>query len=55
MPATYRYTAVAELYCLSQGNDPSTDFRGAGYLALDNLIYFAENHQKEFHDLMTKV
>jgi len=37
-----------------QGNDPSTDFRGAGYLALDNLIYFAEHHHKEFCDLMKK-
>jgi len=38
-----------------QGNDPSTDFRGAGYLALENLINFAETHPAVFKDLMKKV
>eukprot|EP00193_Tetraselmis_chui_P013815 CAMPEP_0177773060 /NCGR_PEP_ID=MMETSP0491_2-20121128/12613_1 /TAXON_ID=63592 /ORGANISM="Tetraselmis chuii, Strain PLY429" /LENGTH=296 /DNA_ID=CAMNT_0019291029 /DNA_START=113 /DNA_END=1003 /DNA_ORIENTATION=- len=38
-----------------QGSDPSTDFRGAGYLALENLIYFAETYPSTFHDLMRKV
>eukprot|EP00118_Oscarella_pearsei_P008424 m.43306 g.43306 ORF g.43306 m.43306 type:complete len:154 (+) comp33425_c0_seq11:496-957(+) len=27
-----------------QGNNPATDFRGMGILALENLLYFAEEH-----------
>jgi len=27
-----------------QGEDPATDFRGAGYLGLENLIYFTEKY-----------
>jgi len=30
-----------------QGEDPATDFRGAGMLGLDNLIYFVENHPQK--------
>uniref|UniRef100_A0A175YGC9 ELMO domain-containing protein n=1 Tax=Daucus carota subsp. sativus TaxID=79200 RepID=A0A175YGC9_DAUCS len=26
-----------------QGKDPSTDFRGGGYISLENLLYFAKN------------
>lgn len=26
-----------------QGKDPSTDFRGGGYISLENLLYFARN------------
>ncbi|KAF3667713.1 hypothetical protein FXO37_09893 [Capsicum annuum] len=26
-----------------QGKDPSTDFRGAGFISLENLLYFARN------------
>ncbi|CAG8821050.1 76_t:CDS:2, partial [Dentiscutata erythropus] len=29
-----------------QGKDPSTDFRGMGMLALDDLVYYAKNHPK---------
>ncbi|KAA8535028.1 hypothetical protein F0562_030031 [Nyssa sinensis] len=25
-----------------QGSDPSTDFRGGGYISLENLIFFAK-------------
>ncbi|KAH7434444.1 hypothetical protein KP509_06G018100 [Ceratopteris richardii] len=28
-----------------QGNDPSTDFRGGGYISLENLLFFAKNFQ----------
>ncbi|THG05782.1 hypothetical protein TEA_007630 [Camellia sinensis var. sinensis] len=27
-----------------QGSDPSTDFRGGGYISLENLIYFAKTY-----------
>jgi len=30
-----------------QGNDPSTDFRGGGYLALKNLIYISDVYSEE--------
>ncbi|KAG1338251.1 ELMO domain-containing protein A [Cocos nucifera] len=37
-----------------QGSDPSTDFRGGGFISLENLIYFAENYQDSFHRLLHK-
>uniref|UniRef100_A0A8R7PTM6 ELMO domain-containing protein n=1 Tax=Triticum urartu TaxID=4572 RepID=A0A8R7PTM6_TRIUA len=27
-----------------QGKDPSTDFRGGGFISLENLLYFAKNY-----------
>jgi hypothetical protein len=30
-----------------QGDDPGTDFRGAGLLGLENLIYYVENYPTE--------
>ncbi|KAG6398721.1 hypothetical protein SASPL_140190 [Salvia splendens] len=33
-----------------QGNDPSTDFRGAGFISLENLLFFA----KTFSSLLRK-
>jgi len=38
-----------------QGNDPSTDFRGAGYMALENLLYLGDKHPSLFKDLLDKV
>lgn len=37
-----------------QGNDPSTDFRGGGYVSLENLLFFAKNYPKTFHQLLCK-
>ncbi|KAI3689529.1 hypothetical protein L2E82_47489 [Cichorium intybus] len=37
-----------------QGKDLSTDFRGGGFISLDNLLYFARNFQKSFQDLLRK-
>ncbi|KAK9051494.1 hypothetical protein SSX86_028121 [Deinandra increscens subsp. villosa] len=37
-----------------QGKDPSTDFRGGGFISLENLLYFARNFQKSFQVLLTK-
>ncbi|XP_051146726.1 uncharacterized protein LOC127262165 isoform X3 [Andrographis paniculata] len=37
-----------------QGKDPSTDFRGGGFISLENLLYFAKNFPKSFHDLLRK-
>ncbi|KAK6942101.1 ELMO domain [Dillenia turbinata] len=37
-----------------QGSDPSTDFRGGGYISLENLIYFAENYPDSFQSLLHK-
>ncbi|KAK9684165.1 hypothetical protein RND81_10G190900 [Saponaria officinalis] len=38
-----------------QGTDPSTDFRGGGYISLENLIYFAEKYPESFQSLLHKV
>ncbi|KAL6644989.1 hypothetical protein ACP70R_016597 [Stipagrostis hirtigluma subsp. patula] len=38
-----------------QGNDPSTDFRGGGYISLENLIFFARNYPNSFQMLLNKV
>ncbi|AQK45252.1 ELMO/CED-12 family protein [Zea mays] len=27
-----------------QGKDPSTDFRGGGFISLENLLYFSRNY-----------
>ncbi|KAI7745689.1 hypothetical protein M8C21_019387 [Ambrosia artemisiifolia] len=37
-----------------QGKDPSTDFRGGGYISLENLLYFARNFPESFQDLLRK-
>lgn len=37
-----------------QGKDPSTDFRGGGFIALENLLFFSRTFPKSFHDLLWK-
>ncbi|CAN1765481.1 ELMO domain-containing protein A [Linum perenne] len=37
-----------------QGCDPSTDFRGGGYISLENLIYFARTYPNSFQSLLHK-
>lgn len=37
-----------------QGTDPSTDFRGGGFISLENLIYFAEKYPESFQCLLHK-
>ncbi|KAK1279292.1 hypothetical protein QJS04_geneDACA015107 [Acorus gramineus] len=37
-----------------QGADPSTDFRGGGFISLENLIYFAKNYPESFQRLLHK-
>ncbi|KAL0289838.1 UNVERIFIED_CONTAM: ELMO domain-containing protein A [Sesamum calycinum] len=37
-----------------QGKDPSTDFRGGGFISLENLLYFARNFPKSFQELLWK-
>ncbi|KXZ44016.1 hypothetical protein GPECTOR_75g740 [Gonium pectorale] len=37
-----------------QGEDPGTDFRGAGRYGLENLIYLAEEHPEVFRRLLHK-
>ncbi|GAQ80122.1 ELMO/CED-12 domain-containing protein [Klebsormidium nitens] len=37
-----------------QGTDPSTDFRGGGFISLENLLYFAEKHPRDFQRLLKK-
>ncbi|KAM0052440.1 putative ELMO domain-containing protein [Helianthus debilis subsp. tardiflorus] len=37
-----------------QGKDPSTDFRGGGFISLENLLYLARNFPKSFQDLLKK-
>ncbi|KAF3322602.1 ELMO domain-containing protein A [Carex littledalei] len=37
-----------------QGTDPSTDFRGGGFISLENLIYFAQNYPESFQKLLLK-
>ncbi|KAL9245238.1 hypothetical protein vseg_018913 [Gypsophila vaccaria] len=37
-----------------QGKDPSTDFRGGGYISLENLLYFARHFPKSFQELLRK-
>ncbi|KAL5719501.1 hypothetical protein ACHQM5_012267 [Ranunculus cassubicifolius] len=37
-----------------QGTDPSTDFRGGGYVSLENLIFFAKTYPDSFQTLLHK-
>jgi hypothetical protein len=37
-----------------QGKDPSTDFRGGGFISLENLLYFARHFPKSFQNLLRK-
>ncbi|KAG2573731.1 ELMO domain-containing protein A-like isoform X2 [Panicum virgatum] len=37
-----------------QGKDPSTDFRGGGFISLENLLYFSKNFPKSFQELLRK-
>ncbi|KAM2156760.1 hypothetical protein ACFX1R_042410 [Malus domestica] len=37
-----------------QGKDPSTDFRGGGFISLENLLFFARSFPKSFQDLLRK-
>ncbi|CAN6443142.1 unnamed protein product [Victoria cruziana] len=37
-----------------QGCDPSTDFRGGGYISLENLIFFAKKYPEPFQNLLHK-
>lgn len=37
-----------------QGRDPSTDFRGAGFISLENLLFFAKTFPMSFQRLMKK-
>ncbi|KAJ3671884.1 hypothetical protein LUZ60_007963 [Juncus effusus] len=37
-----------------QGRDPSTDFRGAGFISLENLLFFAKTFSISFQKLLNK-
>ncbi|KAK9043596.1 hypothetical protein V6N11_071932 [Hibiscus sabdariffa] len=37
-----------------QGTDPSTDFRGGGFITLENLIFFAKTYPESFQSLLHK-
>ncbi|XP_024385248.1 uncharacterized protein [Physcomitrium patens] len=37
-----------------QGNDPSTDFRGGGFISLENLLFFARRFPAVFQRLLHK-
>ncbi|PON80647.1 ELMO domain containing protein [Parasponia andersonii] len=37
-----------------QGSDPSTDFRGGGFISLENLIFFAQKYPESFQRLLHK-
>ncbi|GMY19997.1 ELMO domain-containing protein B [Fagus crenata] len=37
-----------------QGSDPSTDFRGGGFISLENLIFFAQRYPESFQRLLHK-
>nr|XP_009419377.1 PREDICTED: ELMO domain-containing protein A isoform X2 [Musa acuminata subsp. malaccensis] len=37
-----------------QGRDPSTDFRGAGFISLENLLFFAKTFSNSFQRLLNK-
>lgn len=37
-----------------QGPDPSTDFRGGGFISLENLIFFAKKYPDSFQRLLHK-
>nr|GEX17341.1 hypothetical protein [Tanacetum cinerariifolium] len=37
-----------------QGIDPSTDFRGGGFISLENLMFFAQTYPEAFQNLLNK-
>ncbi|KAF5441819.1 hypothetical protein F2P56_037235 [Juglans regia] len=37
-----------------QGPNPSTDFRGCGFISLENLLFFARTYPESFHRLLFK-
>ncbi|XP_010415316.1 PREDICTED: ELMO domain-containing protein A-like isoform X3 [Camelina sativa] len=37
-----------------QGKDPSTDFRGAGFISLENLLFFAKTFSTSYQRLLKK-
>lgn len=37
-----------------QGRDPSTDFRGAGFISLENLLFFAKTFSTSYQHLVKK-
>lgn len=37
-----------------QGVNPSTDFRGCGFISLENLLFFAKTYPASFHRLLYK-
>ncbi|KAK9131693.1 hypothetical protein Scep_011221 [Stephania cephalantha] len=37
-----------------QGPNPSTDFRGCGFVSLENLLFFARTYPSSFHRLLFK-
>ncbi|CAN0896140.1 ELMO domain-containing protein A [Linum grandiflorum] len=37
-----------------QGKDPSTDFRGAGFISLENLLFFSKTFTTSFQALLKK-
>ncbi|CAI9089462.1 OLC1v1024044C3 [Oldenlandia corymbosa var. corymbosa] len=37
-----------------QGSNPATDFRGCGFISLENLIFFGRNYPASFHRLLFK-
>ncbi|XP_021717303.1 ELMO domain-containing protein A isoform X2 [Chenopodium quinoa] len=37
-----------------QGSNPSTDFRGCGFISLENLLFFARTYPVSFHKLLHK-
>uniref|UniRef100_A0A7N0UL55 ELMO domain-containing protein n=1 Tax=Kalanchoe fedtschenkoi TaxID=63787 RepID=A0A7N0UL55_KALFE len=38
-----------------QGANPSTDFRGCGFVSLENLLFFAKTYPDSFHRLLFKL
>ncbi|ONK56321.1 uncharacterized protein A4U43_C10F6810 [Asparagus officinalis] len=38
-----------------QGKDPSTDFRGGGFISVENLLFFAKTYTKTFRQLHRKL
>ncbi|KAH7283504.1 hypothetical protein KP509_34G010200 [Ceratopteris richardii] len=37
-----------------QGKDPSTDFRGGGFISLENLLFFAKEYPRSYRKLLHK-
>ncbi|KAL8151068.1 hypothetical protein V2J09_020876 [Rumex salicifolius] len=37
-----------------QGTNPATDFRGCGFISLQNLLFFARNYPDSFHKILFK-